>query len=201
VTGWFRRTPLAEARWAVIDCETSGLDPSRDRLLSVGAVIVRDGTIDLQQAIQAKIRQTIPSSRENIVIHGIGGDEQLSGLPLPEVISNLSACAGDAIPVGFHAAFDDRVLRRHGLKLRAKWLDLAAAAPALFPERGRHDSPLEHWLAAFGIPALARHDALGDAFATAQLLLVALSEAQRQGVRSAEDLLAVTRGGRWLARR
>jgi DNA polymerase III subunit epsilon len=201
VRGWFRRTPLAAARWVVIDCETSGLDPKRDRLLSVGAVIALDGKIELRQAFQAKVRQTIPSSRENIVIHGIGGDAQLSGLPLPEVISSLAACAGDAIPAAFHAAFDEGVLRRHGLKLRARWLDLAAAAPALFPGRGRHDSALEHWLAAFDIPALARHDALGDAFATAQLLLVTLSEARRQGFRSVEDLLAVARGGRWLAGR
>jgi DNA polymerase-3 subunit epsilon len=200
VRGWFRRTPLAAARWVVIDCETSGLDPARDRLLSVGAVMVRAATIDLQQVFQSKIQQATPSSRENILIHGIGADAQLAGLPLPEVISGLAAYAGDAIPVGFHAAFDDGVLRRHGLKLRAKWLDLAAAAPALFSGRGRPDSPLEHWLAAFGIPALARHDALGDAFATAQLLLVTLSEAQRQGVRNVEDLLALARGGRWLAR-
>jgi hypothetical protein len=38
---WFRRTPLEGARWVVIDCETSGLDAARDRLLSVGAVRAR----------------------------------------------------------------------------------------------------------------------------------------------------------------
>jgi DNA polymerase-3 subunit epsilon len=80
------------------------------------------------------------------------------------------------------------VLRRHGLQARAKWLDLATLVPALFPAKGKADSALEHWLGAFGIPARARHDALGDAFATAQLLLVALAEAKRQRVASVEDL-------------
>ena len=185
---WFRRTPLEGARWVVVDCETSGLDAARDRLLSVGAIAVRGATLELQEFFQAKVRQETPSARENIVIHGIGADAQLAGLPLKEVMSSLAALVGDAIPVAFHAPFDAAILRRHGLALRARWLDLAAAAPALFPDKGRRDSPLEHWLAAFGIAARARHDALGDAFATAQLLLVTLAEAKRQGVRSVEAL-------------
>jgi DNA polymerase-3 subunit epsilon len=185
---WFRRTPLAAARWVVIDCETSGLDAARDELLSIGAVAVRDGGVELKEFVQAKIAQRTPSSRENILIHGIGGDAQRGGEPLAQVIEALARFLGDGLPVAFHAPFDAAVLRRHGLRTRAQWLDLAALAPALFPQKGRIDSPLEHWLAAFGIPARARHDALGDAFATAQLLLVVLAEARRQRVASVEGL-------------
>jgi len=185
---WLRRTPLEGARWVVVDCETSGLDAARDRLLSVGAVVVRDGGVELREFFQSKIQQTTPSARENIVIHGIGGDAQRGGRALDEVMRELDAFVGDGLPVAFHALFDAAVLRRHGLGTRAKWLDLAALAPALFPQKGRDDSPLEHWLAAFSIAARARHDALGDAFATAQLLLVALAEAKRQRIASVEDL-------------
>ena len=194
---WFHRTPLAGARWIVIDCETSGLDPARDRLLSVGAVSVRSATIDLQEVFQARIRQTIPSSRENILIHGIGADAQLSGRPLEEVMHALGAFAGDRLPVAFHAPFDAAILRRHGLRLQEKWLDLAALIPALFP--GRKAKALDEWLAEFGVAPQARHDALGDAFTTAQLMLVALHEAGRQGLHHAEDLPALVRGARFLA--
>ena len=193
---WFRRTPLAEARWAVIDCETSGLDPARDRLLSVGAVVVRDTTIDLQHAFQAGIRQSTPSSRDNILIHGIGGDAQLSGRALEDVVSALAAFVGEALPVAFHAAFDAAVLHRHGLRLQAKWLDLAALLPVLFPRRKA--KALDEWLAEFDIAPQARHDALGDAFTTAQLMLIALHEGRRQGLRHAEGLPALVRGARLL---
>ena len=193
---WFRRTPLAAARWVSIDCETSGLDAARDRLLSVGAVAVREGRIELAQAFQAGVKQQAPSAAENILIHGIGGDAQLAGLPLAEVVSKLDAYAGDAIPVAFHAPFDAEVLRRHGFKPRAPWHDLALLAPALFP--ARKAKVLEDWLAEFGIPAHARHDALGDAFAAAQLLLVLLAEAKRQRIEAVEDLRAVQRDRRWL---
>ena len=193
---WFRRTPLGDVRWAVIDCETSGLDPARDRLLSVGAVMVRDATVDLQQVFQAKVRQTAPSSRENILIHGIGADAQLDGRPLEEVVCAFDGFVGASLPVAFHAAFDAAVLRRHGVRLQAKWLDLAALLPALFPRRKA--KALDEWLAEFGIAPHARHDALGDAFTTAQLMLVALHEGRRQGLRHAEDLPALVRGARFL---
>jgi DNA polymerase III subunit epsilon len=190
---WFRRTPLEGARWVVIDCETSGLDAARDRLLSVGAVAVRGAAIEVNEFFEARIRQQAPSARENILVHGIGGDAQRAGRPLAEAIAGLREFAGAGLPVAFHAPFDAAVLRRHGFEPEARWLDLAALAPALFSERGRSDSPLEHWLDAFGIPALARHDALGDAFATAQLLLVALAEARRQRLRTVEELRAAAR--------
>ena len=196
---WFQRTPIRTARWVVLDCETSGLDIARDRLLSVGAVAVRSGRVELADCFDARVRQEAPSAAENIMIHGIGGDAQLQGRVLKEVMHELGNFMRDGVPVAFHAPFDAGILRRHGLALRARWLDLAALAPALFPGRGRNDSTLDHWLGAFGIAPQARHEALGDAFATAQLLLIILNEAQRQRLETVEALLKTERAGRWLA--
>lgn len=193
---WFRRTPLESARWAVIDCETSGLDAARDRLLAVAALRVEGGRILLEQALDARVRQQAASAPDNILIHGIAGDAQLAGRPVQEVIADLAAHAADAIPVAFHAPFDATVLRRHGFAPRAPWHDLALLAPALFP--GRKAKLLDDWLAEFGIAPHARHDALGDAFATAQLLLVALAEAGRQGIATLEALRSLEGSRRWL---
>ena len=193
---WFRRTAIAGAHWVAIDCETSGLDAAHDRLLSIGAVPVRQGRIELSGSFEARVKQEIPSAAENILIHGIGGDAQLGGIALEEALRGLAACVGEAIPVGFHAPFDATVLRRHGLRTQAQWLDLAVLAPVLFPRR--RAQALEEWLAEFGIAVHARHDALGDAFSTAQLLLVVLAEAKRQGVGTVEELRKLSRAGRWL---
>ena len=193
---WWRRTPIARTRWVAIDCETSGLDPARDRLLSVGALCVYEGRIDLAGAFHRTVKQALASEAQNILVHGIGGDAQLAGAPLQEVLDALKAHVGDAIPVGFHAPFDEEVLRRHGFKMRQRWVDLAALAPVLFP--GRKAKALDEWLAEFGIPARERHDALGDAFSTAQLLLVALAEAKRQRTDTVEALRAAGRNARWL---
>lgn len=201
---WFRRTPLAQVRWVVLDCETSGLDPARDRLLSVGAVRVALGRIDLSAPFCAVLRQQAPSDEANILVHRIGADAQLAGRDPETVLRALDAYLEGAYPVAFHAAFDAAVLRRAMAKVRGlhaprRWLDLARLAPALFPSLGRGLHALDDWLQAFGIEAADRHDALADAYATAQLHLVLLAEAERQGLRTQEDLASVAGDARWLA--
>lgn len=192
---WFRRTPLAQARWVVIDCETSGLDIRRDRLLSVGAVEVAAGRIS-PRAYAAVVRQDSPSARDNILVHGLGAETQLGGRPAGEVLRELEDFVGEATPVAFHAPFDRGILRRAGLRGAARWLDLAVLAPAFFPGRAADD--LDAWLAAFGIEHPHRHDALGDAYVTAQLLLVMLAEAVRQRVATAEALVGLAGSAAWL---
>ena len=199
-----RRTPIGEARWAVIDCETSGLDPNRDRLLSVAAVDVVNDRIVPARAYTAVVRAERASSTENMLVHGIGTEAQLGGRPAVEVLRELLACMGNAIPVAFHAPFDKAVLGRAfaqaGLKApRRRWLDLAALAPVLFADRKASD--LDSWLAEFGIECSARHEALSDAYATAQLLLVMLQKARREGVATAEALTRLASSASWLPRR
>ena len=191
---------IRTARWVVIDCETTGLDPARDRLLSIGAVAVQAGRIELADSFHAVLRQETPSAAENMLIHGIGADAQRAGRPAPEVMWAFARYLGDGLPVAFHASFDAAVVRRAmpdaaAPAVRESWLDLARLAPALFPDRARSHRSLDDWLQAFGIAAYARHDALGDAYATAQLLLVVLAEAERQrlarvgGLRRAADAI------------
>lgn len=191
-----KKTPAGEGRFVVVDCETSGLDAARDRLLSVGAVAVRAGRIDLAESYAALVRQARPSARDNVLVHGIGAGAQLGGRDEDEVVSELEAFIGDGIPVAFHAPFDAAILKRAGLRAR-RWLDLDPLAHALFPARNL--KTLDEWLAAFGIEHAGRHDALLDALATAELLLVLLAAGRRQGAHTVEDLYGAARGSRWLA--
>jgi len=186
---WFsRRTPLSQARWVVIDCETSGLDPRRDRLLSVGAIRVRSERIELGEAFSAGVRPALASGAENILVHGIGGDAQLAAPPPEEVLPQLARFLEGSVPVAFHAWFDREVLQRAGLPTPPRWLDLEPLAHALYP--GKELRTLDEWTGAFGIQPAARHDALLDALASAELLLVLLARARNAGMRTDQDLLA-----------
>ena len=46
---------LREQRWVVVDLETSGLNLNRDQVLSIGAVVIEDGAVVLQDDIRARI--------------------------------------------------------------------------------------------------------------------------------------------------
>jgi len=201
---WFRRTPLVAAHWVVVDCETSGLDPKQDRLLSVAAVEVTAEHIAAGRSYAAVLQQQEPSRVDNILVHGLGGEAQLGGRPAREVLRELTVFMDGAIPVAFHAPFDEAVLRKafaqSGMPAKRKrWLDLAVLAPVLFPDRKAQD--LDSWLAAFAIDCASRHEALSDAYATAQLLLVMLGKARSEGVATAEALIRLASSAAWLPMR
>jgi DNA polymerase-3 subunit epsilon len=194
--------PPRALRWVVVDCESSGLDPDRDRLLSIGAVAVREGRVAHADACSAVLRQAQASAVPNILVHGIGGDAQLGGEDPGRVLRDFAQYCAGAPLVAFHAAFDQALLGRAMATARVRWtprwLDLAQLAPALCPEHARSCTSLDDWLAAFAIGHPARHDAIADAYATAQLLLVLLAASERQGLASAGELFAAERNRRWL---
>lgn len=190
--------PWRALRWVVVDCESSGLDPARDRLLSIGAVAVHAGRVDHADAFGAFLRQAQASDAPNILIHGIGADAQLGGREPAAVLDEFARYVAGGIPVAFHADFDRTLLARAMPGWKCRWLDLAQLAPALVPRRARSCTSLDDWLAAFAIEHPARHEAVADAYATAQLFLVLLAEAERQGIRDADGLFAAERDRRWL---
>jgi DNA polymerase-3 subunit epsilon len=184
-----------DGRWVVVDVETSGLNPHRDRLLSVGTVAIRAGRIELGEHLDVIVRQEIASDTDNILVHGIGPEAQRAGTAsAPALLAFLAFVAKDPL-VAFHAAFDNAFLARAlgahvGLSWRRPWLDLALLAPALFPEAAGGCRTLDDWLAHFGIAHPSRHNALGDAFASAQLFLVLVDRARRRGIDRRDALFA-----------
>lgn len=177
---WFAAEPAAAERWLVVDVETSGLDPQRDRLLAVAAVGLRAGPRQLQllpgDSFERVLQQpaaAAPPDKSNILLHGIGVGEQGAGTPAARVLQEFDRFVDGAPLLGYHSAFDRAVLtnasRRHlGRAASHRWADLADLAPVLHPLLRLQS--LDEWLAHFGIECLARHQAAADAWATAELL-------------------------------
>jgi DNA polymerase-3 subunit epsilon len=196
---------LQDARFVVLDVETSGLNPYRDRLLSIGAIAVHNGTIHVRDAFEAVLRQDIASDHQNILVHGIDGTTQLSGRDARAVLLDFIGYAGNAPVVGYHVDFDritiERAVQRmFGLELLNDWVDLARIVPALFPDQASRGNGLDYWLSEFSIENFARHDAMADALAAAQLLLVAMSQAASAGVANYGALKRLDEECHWLAR-
>lgn len=193
-----------DSRWIVVDTETSGLDPVRDRLLAIGAVAVNGDGIRLGDSFEAILRADAVGNRDNVAIHGIGHDAQKRGMPVQEALRAFDAFATSAPCIGFHCEFDRVVLaqcaRTAGVAMaRRRWLDLAALAAALLPESHRRgERSLDDWLSRFDIGVVARHNAAGDALATAELLLRLRALAAKQRVHGFSGLLRLSRQRHWL---
>jgi DNA polymerase-3 subunit epsilon len=191
-------------RFVAMDLETTGANMHADRIISIGAVAVAGRTARHADSFEVVLRQDQESRVDNILIHQIGGQEQRAGEePVGALLSFLEYLDG-SIAVAFRAEFDATVLRRElheqlGIRKRQRFLDLAVVLPALFPDTP--NDTLDDWTAHFGLPPIGRHHAIADAYANAQLLLLALEQSQRLGLRTAGDLLDLERSQRWLGRR
>lgn len=205
-----RHAPAAgPERWLVLDVESSGLDPSRDRLLALAAVALRhDGQglwIDLADSFEAQLQQpasTAPPDKPNILVHGIGVGAQGHGLDAAAALGRFEAFAGTSPLLGFHVEFDRRLIDRAmravlGRKLRNRWLDIAGVAAVLRPGLGART--LDDWLGACGIDCAQRHQAAADALATAELLLQLWPAARAEGVTGFRGLARLAARRRWLA--
>ena len=197
--------PFSEARYVVIDTETSGLDVKRDHLLSIGACVVSGASIDLGQTFYRELRQARASARDNILVHGIGRGAQLAGEMEADALSAFLAFAGKCTLAAFNAPFDQEVLavamRRYlGVRFKPSWIDLAELPKAMYPADALELRTLDHWLERFSIVHLERHNALADAYCTAQLLLVMLCKAKHEGYSTTRDLKRAERNYHWQRR-
>lgn len=168
--------PISASRYVVVDVETSGLNLAKDRLIAIGAVAVHGGNIQLADSLEMVLRQSRVSDRDNILIHGIGGTAQAEGIPPEEALLTFLEYLGKSPLMAFHVTFDktmiDRALKTFlGLKFEHPWVDLAYLAPALYPDLARSHRSLDQWMGRFNLTNYARHSALADALATAELML------------------------------
>lgn len=197
--------PPAATRLVVVDVESTGLDMRADRLIAIGAVAVDAARIVLGRAFYTILRQPESSSRENILVHGIGGTQQREGADPVEALLAFLEFAGKAPLVGYHTAFDSGMIGKAtteflGVAFERPWIDLAYLAPDLLPGEARRRKHLDAWLEHFGIEVFLRHDAIADALATAQLLLAVLGRTERPPARVSE-MLWDPEAARWFGRK
>ncbi len=185
--------PIHASRYVVVDVETSGLNTARDHLIAIGAVAVTHGRIQLNDSLEIVLQQTQASDKDNILIHGIGGTVQREGIPPADALLTFLEYLGKAPLIAFHVAFDQTMIKRAlkqflGLKFEHAWADLAYIAPALHPRIARRTRSLDDWMGLFDISNYARHSALADALATAELLLALQPLIAAQGVASFREM-------------
>ncbi len=195
--------PLQGARFVVADVETTGLILDKDRLIAIGAVAVTNGRIDFDDSFEIILQQERASDKDNILIHGISGTAQREGVPPVEAMLRFLEYMGKAPLIAFHVTFDQTMIKRAlkeylGLNFKHSWLDLAYAVPALYPEKARRFRALDDWIGYFGIQNFARHSALADSLATAQLFQVASAKAAEKDIHQLSGLMELEKAQRFV---
>ncbi|OIO57360.1 MAG: hypothetical protein COX57_06895 [Alphaproteobacteria bacterium CG_4_10_14_0_2_um_filter_63_37] len=189
--------PVEQAPFVVLDTETTGLNPGKDRIVSVGMVKMRSGVIG--QRFEALVDPQIPIPLSAVEIHGIS-DDMVRGQPtLLERIVDMLDFIGASVVVGHHIGFDIRFINKAmvghlGAHFPYPTLDTMRLDRALAPcdEVGTLDDVAGR----LGIEVHGRHTALGDAKATASIFWRLAEQArQSRGVTTVEGLFRLQRLG------
>ena len=197
--------PPAAARFAVIDTELTGLDARRDSIVSLGGLRIDGGRIVLSDRFYEEVRPGCALTASSIVLHGITPEDVRERPGIAAVLAGFSAFCASDILLGHFLEIDLEFLRaafaRAGLPpLDNPVLDtwplydwLSSRAPLDGgPGLPRVQDPrLPALAAALGVPCRGEHNALGDAFVTAQVFQRLLRRLDRWGVTTTAALLRI----------
>lgn len=183
-------TPLERARFVVVDLETTGLSPGRDRICEIGAVGVE--ALELRTRFETLVD---PGARLPPVVASLTGlreRELRRAPPAHRAVGRFLAFAGDAVLVAHNARFDVAFLDREvelltGRRLAGPVVDTVWLARRLLAGRCSRVS-LRSLADFFGTAAEPCHRALPDAEATAEILLALVGLAQERGAATVADL-------------
>jgi DNA polymerase-3 subunit epsilon len=195
--------PPLQTRYAVIDTELTGLDEKRDSIVSVGALRVTQGRIDLADRFYEEARPTSALSAESILVHGITPDQASGRREIDAVIIAFAAWCADDILVGHFITIDLLFLRKEARHAglgpptnrvvdTCALYDWLSGRPPVAGGPGLHrlrDPRLPELAQLLGVPCSGGHHALDDAFVTAQVFQRLLHLLPRWGIGTTADLL------------
>lgn len=184
--------------WA-LDLETSGLEPKRHAILSVGMVPVRGGVVRWGERWESLVRPADPSnlSADGLRAHHILPGELEHAPALADVLPEVDRRLREGVPLVHYGRLDLGFLREAYRAHGRPWpnprpVDTLELLLALHHRRHHltpHPTPPRTALAEaredFGLPAYTAHHALTDALATAELFLALRA---RLGARTLKDL-------------
>lgn len=183
---------VARHRFAVIDTETTGLEPERCRLLQVAVVVATgDGTIEREWSSYVRARHWRPGRLGAWHIHGITRRHLRSGQPLPDVLATVNDMVKGATVLAHNATFDLGFLRAEAHRTGTPPIPGPAVCSLLLSRSLDPGRTMSHKLGAIagrtGVEPARSHDALADAVVTASVLPHLL---RATGVQSPDQLAA-----------
>ncbi|MGC9386049.1 MAG: 3'-5' exonuclease [Hydrogenovibrio sp.] len=174
-------------RFVCFDCETTGLNPQKDRIVSLSALKMDGDRIQTSQSLNLLIQQSESISAESIQVHHIrnmdvANSEHVYQTEIEAMRDFLAFIEGRTL-VGYYLAFDVAMVNQ----IIQPWLGISLPNPqievsGLYYEHAMKkyhrscvepniDLGFDAILQNLGIPNLGQHDAYNDALMTALIYL------------------------------
>ena len=172
----FMFEPPPPGEWVALDCETTGLNPRTDEIVSIGAVRIVGQRILTSERLELLVRPEKGVTADSVRIHRLRERDLAGGLPLHEAMRQLMRFIGSRPLVGYYLEFDVAMLNRAvrpllGMGLPQQRIEVSAMyydykfhrMPPLQQQNPEIDLRFDTLMRDLGLPQRDAHDALNDA--------------------------------------
>ena len=196
--------PLEDYDFVVFDTELTGLEPSNDEIVSIGAVRVRNLRIAVGRTFFCYARPNKPLPKDSTLIHRITPDQIIGAPPLEDILPDFVSFLHGAVIVGHFVSIDISFLNRAtkscmGGIIKNPFVDTMKMAQYYEDHRRRRyyedaapklSFGLNDLSKKYGLPLFEKHDALEDAMQTAYLFLFLMKKFKSLGISTLRDLFS-----------
>lgn len=181
-----------EDEWVSLDCETTGLNPSKDEIISIGAVRIVGNRVLTSERLQLLVKPSKAISAEAVKVHGLRERDVAGGLDIDEAMRQLLTFIGPRPLVGYYLEFDVALINRAifpmlGVSLPQPKVEISAL---YYDWKQRTLPPYQHGASIdlrlatmmndLALPSRHAHDAVNDAIMAA-LAFIKLKDLLQRG--------------------
>ena len=168
--------------FVVFDLETTGFSSTKNRIIEIGAVKVKDG--EIIDRFSTFVNPKVPIPYRIINLTSIS-DEMVKDAPtIDKILPDFVEFAKDCVLVAHNAAFDTGFInencRNLGIDFRYTSVDTVGISRVLFPDSKKHT--LDVLCKKLGVILDNHHRAVDDAEATAHIFIKMLKKLNEVGI-------------------
>lgn len=165
--------------WVSVDCETTGLNPNRDEIISIGAVRIVGQRVMTSERFNVLVRPSKAISADAVKVHGLREQDVAQGLAPDDALRQLLHFIGPRPLVGYYLEFDVALINRAlfpmlGVRLPQPQIEISAL---YYDWKQRQLPPYQHGASIdlrlatlmkdLALPTRHAHDAVNDAIMAA----------------------------------
>ncbi|MGE4398910.1 MAG: 3'-5' exonuclease [Campylobacterales bacterium] len=165
--------------YVAFDCETTGLNPKKDEVISIGAVKIRGNRVLTSEKFEVIVRPKNQINKESIKVHHIRNCDVENGISSKEALERFLDFIGNRALVGYYLEFDVAMINKYmteflGTKLPNPQIEVSAL---YFDKKNdvfgskNVDLRFETIMKDLNLPLFGQHSAYYDALMTALIFV------------------------------
>ena len=171
----FMYDPAPREEWVVLDCETTGLDPRRDRIISIAAVRIVGNRLLTSQRLELMVRPERALKADSVRVHHLRERDVAQGVPPEQAMRQLLDFCGSRPLIGYYLEFDVAMINREiwpllGVRLPQPKMEVSGMyyefknrQLPVHERGGTIDLRFATMMDDLALPLRGAHDALNDA--------------------------------------